>query len=171
VVLESGYTPNAAYFAQRARGTPDEATFKPSNEGIRLNRTFLTREGTPLAGNEVRQGEIVVIRTEVASINGPMQNVVVQNVLPAGLEVENPRLTTTESLPWVQSISMPQHADIRDDRVLFFVDLDGYATLTFYTVARAITPGTFKLPPSQAEAMYAPVFRATEGLGTFKVTR
>jgi len=171
VVLENGYTPNAAYFAMRARGTPEEATFKPSADGMRLKRTFLTRDGVPLAGNEVSQGEIVVIRTDVASVNGPMQNVVVQNVLPAGLEVENPRLTTTESVPWVQSISVPQHADIRDDRVLFFVDLDGYATLTFYTVARAITPGTFKLPPAQAEAMYAPVFRATEGLGTFKVRR
>lgn len=171
VVLENGYTRDAAYFALRARGTPEESTFKPSAEGLRLKRTYLTRDGLPLAGLEVRQGEIVVIRTEVGSISGPMQNVVVQNVLPAGLEVENPRLTTTESLPWVQSISVSQHADIRDDRVLFFADLDGRTPLTFYTVARAITPGTFKLPPAQAEAMYAPAFRVTEGLGTFKVVR
>jgi uncharacterized protein YfaS (alpha-2-macroglobulin family) len=171
VVFENGYVPNAAYYALRVRGTPAEETFTASSEGLRVQRTFLTRDGVPLTSNEVRQGDIVVIRTDVASVSGPMQNVVVQNVLPAGLEVENPRLTTTETLPWVQSISMPQHADIRDDRVLFFVDLDSHAPLAFYTVARAITPGTFKLPPAQTEAMYAPAFRATEPLRTFKVVR
>ena len=94
-----------------------------------------------------------------------MQNVMIQVPLPAGLEVENPRLSTTENL------FMPQHADLRDDRVLFFVDLHAHGKQVFDTVARAITPGQFRLPPAQAEAMYAPSFRATEGMGTFKVTR
>src|SRR5688500_19602226 len=100
-----------------------------------------------------------------------MQNVVIQVPLPAGLEDENPRLSTTESLPWVGNLAAPQHADIRDDRVLFFVDLHSYGKLSFYTVARAITPGEFRLPPAQAEAMYAPAFRATENLSKFRVTR
>jgi len=91
--------------------------------------------------------------------------------LPGGLEVENPRLSTTESLPWIQSIVTPQHADIRDDRVLFFVDLAAGSKLAFYTVARAITPGEFRLPPAQAEAMYAPAYRATEALGKFRIRR
>ena len=131
----------------------------------------MDRGGTPLVAKDVKQGDIVVIHTEIGSISGAMQNVVIQVPLPAGLEVENPRLSTTESLPWVQNITAPQHADIRDDRVLFFVDLPAYGKLSFYTVARAITPGEFRLPPAQAEAMYAPAFRATEALSHFKVTR
>jgi uncharacterized protein YfaS (alpha-2-macroglobulin family) len=171
VELENGYAPDTAYYTVRVRGTPRAATFRASAEGMRLTRTFMDRDGTPLRANDVKQGEIVVIRTEIESTAGPLQNVVVQVPLPAGLEVENPRLTTTESLPWVASIAEPQHADIRDDRVLFFVDLAAAGKLTFYTVARAITPGQFRLPPAQAEAMYAPSFRATEGMGKFKVTR
>jgi uncharacterized protein YfaS (alpha-2-macroglobulin family) len=169
VTMENGYSPNAAHYTVRVRGTPAEESFRASAEGIRLTRTFLDRDGKPLAGNSVRQGDIVVIRTDVTSTTGRLENVVVQMPLPAGLEVENPRLATTESLPWVQNISEPQHADIRDDRVLFFVDLGAGAS--FYTVARAITPGEFRLPPAQAEAMYAPRFRATEAVGTFRVTR
>jgi uncharacterized protein YfaS (alpha-2-macroglobulin family) len=171
VALDDGYKPNAAYFAVRVRGTPTEATFRPSAEGMRITRTFLNRDGTPLASNDVHQGQVIVIRTEVESGSGPIENVVVQVPLPAGLEVENPRLSTTESLPWVQNLAAPQHADIRDDRVLFFVDLPPAGKLAFYTVARAITSGEFRLPPAQAEAMYAPSFRATEGLGRFRVTR
>jgi uncharacterized protein YfaS (alpha-2-macroglobulin family) len=170
VKMENGYTPNAAYFTVRVRGTPTETSFRPSSDGIQLTRSFLDRDGAPLAANNVKQGDIVVIRTEVKSIAGAMQNVVIQVPLPGGLEVENPRLTTTESLPWIQSMATPQHADLRDDRVLFFTDL-GEGSQTFYTVARAITPGEFRLPPAQAEAMYAPAYRATEGLAQFKVTR
>ncbi|HEV7765853.1 MAG TPA: MG2 domain-containing protein [Thermoanaerobaculia bacterium] len=169
VEFEDGYKKDAAYFTVRVRGTPTAASFNASANGMRIVRTLLNRDGIPLAGNNVKQGEIVVIRTQVVTTSGPLQNVVIQNPLPAGLEVENPRLSTTESLPWVQTLDAPQHADIRDDRVLFFVDLNG--TATFYTVARAITPGEFRLPPAQAEAMYAPAFRATEGVGTFKVTQ
>ncbi|HYC60735.1 MAG TPA: MG2 domain-containing protein [Thermoanaerobaculia bacterium] len=169
VTFENGYVADAAYYTVRVRGTPLESSFQPSAEGMRITRTFMDRNGTPLQTNDVKQGEIVVIRTEVTSMSGRLENVVIQNLLPAGLEVENPRLTTTETLPWVQHLADVQHSDIRDDRVLFFVDLN--RSVTFYTVARAITPGEFRLPPAQAEAMYAPRFRATEGLGTFKVRR
>jgi uncharacterized protein YfaS (alpha-2-macroglobulin family) len=171
VLMENGYVADAAYFTVRVRGTPSESTFRPYADGLRLTRTFMDRGGTPLVAKEVKQGDIVVIRTEIESTAGAMQNVVIQVPLPAGLEVENPRLSTTESLPWVQNLAAPQHADIRDDRVLFFVDVNAYGKLAFYTVARAITPGEFRLPPAQAEAMYAPAFRVTEGLGTFKVMR
>jgi alpha-2-macroglobulin len=169
VTLENGYVADAAYYTVRVRGTPVESTFRASADGMRITRTFLDRDGVALKANAVKQGDIVVIRTDVAPTSGRLDNVVIQNPLPAGLEVENPRLTTTESLPWVQKIAGAQHTDIRDDRVLFFVDLT--EGVSFYTVARAITPGEFRLPPAQAEAMYAPRFRATEGMGTFRVTR
>jgi uncharacterized protein YfaS (alpha-2-macroglobulin family) len=171
VSMENGYVADAAYYTVRVRGTPSEATFRPYADGLRLTRTFMDRGGIPLIAKEVKQGDIVVIRTEIESTAGAMQNVVIQVPLPAGLEVENPRLSTTESLPWVGNLAAPEHADIRDDRVLFFVDVNATGNLVFYTVARAITPGEFRLPPAQAEAMYAPAFRATEELAKFKVTR
>ena len=40
---------------------------------------------------------------------------------------------------------------------------------TFYTLVRAVAPGTFRLPPVQAEAMYNPSLRATSERGTMEV--
>jgi len=171
VVLDEPYHSGAAFYALRTRGVPTVASFHPSSEGLRITRTFLTREGTVLPSLEAKQGDLLVVRIEVETIAGPMQNVVVENLLPAGLEVENPRLSTTETLPWVNVIAAPQHADARDDRVLFFVDLQPRATLTFYTLVRAVTPGVFALPPTQAEAMYNPAFHSTGELQKFSVAR
>ena len=48
----------------------------------------------------------------------------VVNLLPSGLEVENPRLQTTEQLPWVTDASFQlDYLDLRDDRILVFTDL------------------------------------------------
>jgi uncharacterized protein YfaS (alpha-2-macroglobulin family) len=66
---------------------------------------------------------------------------------------------------------VPQYADIRDDRLLFFVDLHQGSALTLYTLVRAVSPGTFALPPAQAEAMYNPAFHAATRLESFTVTR
>lgn len=171
VVLDEPYKSGAAFYALRTRGIPTVASFLPTSNGLRITRTFLTREGDPLTTPEAKQGDLIVIRTEVETLAGKLQNVVIENLLPAGLEVENPRLSTTETLPWVNVIAAPQHADARDDRVLFFVDLNPGGALTFYTLVRAVSPGVFALPPFQAEAMYNPAFHSTGPLSKFSVTR
>ena len=62
----------------------------------------------------------------------------------------------------------PAHQDIRDDRVLLFTDLPADDELA-YALLRAVAPGTFRLPPVQAEAMYDPAIRATGERGTIEV--
>jgi len=63
----------------------------------------------------------------------------------------------------------PAHQDIRDDRVLLFTDLPENEWHTAYALLRAVAPGTFRLPPLQAEAMYDPAIRATGERGTIEV--
>ncbi len=46
--------------------------------------------------------------------------------------------------------------EIRDDRVLFFVDHMAAGMYRYRYLARATTHGTFVLPPTRAEQMYAP---------------
>ena len=52
------------------------------------------------------------------------------------------------------------NVDIRDDQVLYFVELPPSGTLVYYTLLRAVTPGTYRQPPVFAEAMYARDHRA-----------
>jgi uncharacterized protein YfaS (alpha-2-macroglobulin family) len=97
-------------------------------------------------------------------------NVAIVSLLASGVEVENPRLETTEQLPWVNDANLRAvHQDLRDDRFLLFTDLPANSWQTFYTLVRAVAPGTFRLPPVHAEAMYNPAIRGTSAKGEVTV--
>jgi uncharacterized protein YfaS (alpha-2-macroglobulin family) len=80
----------------------------------------------------------------------------VVDLLPAGLEIENPRLRSRGQLDYEPQVDYsPSYQDIRDDRILLFSDsLSGEQHFS-YTV-RAVTPGRFTIPNAYAEAMYDP---------------
>ena len=86
--------------------------------------------------------------------------------LPAGLEIINPALSVSQSLPqddpstrsygWWWWGTWYEHQNLRDDRAEAFTSLlwDGVYEYTYF--ARATTPGTFIVPPAKAEEMYSP---------------
>ena len=87
--------------------------------------------------------------------------------LPAGLEVMNPALAVTGSIPSDQkdaSSKRPwwwwrqwyEHQNMRDERVEAFTSLLWEGVYDYSYVARATTPGTFVVPPTKAEEMYSP---------------
>lgn len=91
--------------------------------------------------------------------------------LPAGLEALNPSLANTQTVPPPETDGgvVPahsfdswwwgtwyEHQQLRDDRVEAFTTLLPGGTYTYSYVARATTPGTFVVPPTRAEEMYAP---------------
>jgi uncharacterized protein YfaS (alpha-2-macroglobulin family) len=163
VTFNAGYKPGAAYYSLVTRGVRNAASFKPSSDGIKVSRELLTRDGKPLDPAGVRQGDLLICVTKVESTNGRLDNVVVQNLIPAGLEVENPRLATTESFTWITGeVSACTNTDIRDDQVLYFVELPESGVQTYYTLLRAVTPGVYVQPPVYAEAMYV---RANHAVG------
>ena len=101
VKLNDGYTAGAAFYALTTRGVRNVAAFRPTSDGIEVSRELLTRDGKPLDPTGVKQGDLLVCVTKVGVDERPLDNVVVQNLIPAGLEVENPRLKTTESFTWM----------------------------------------------------------------------
>lgn len=169
IQMNAGYKPGAAFYSVLTRGTPTDEEFKPARNGIELERSFLNREGQAVNVSNVRQGDLLVIKTRVRSVTGPLNNVAIVNLLPSGLEVENPRLETTEQLPWITDASNLAYLDLRDDRILLFTDLPADSWQTYYTLVRAVAPGTFRVPPLQAEAMYNPSIRGTGERGTMEV--
>jgi uncharacterized protein YfaS (alpha-2-macroglobulin family) len=163
VTFNAGYKPGGAYYSLVTRGVRNVAAFHPTSNGIKVTRELLTRDGKPLDPAGVKQGDLLVCITKVESTNGKLDNVVVQNLIPAGLEVENPRLATTESFTWISGeVSACTNTDIRDDQVLYFVELPASGALTYYTLLRAVTPGVYMQPPVYAEAMYV---RANHAVG------
>ena len=155
--LGSGFQAGSAFYSLVTRGIPLDTTFQEEERGLELEREIRTRRGRQVDLSEIRQGELIVVKTRIRSVQGPVQNVVIQQLLPSGLEVENPRLATTEKLGWMTGTALgADYQDLRDDRVLFFADLPANQWRTVYTLLRAVSPGDFRIPPVHAEAMYNP---------------
>jgi hypothetical protein len=165
-------TDRNVFFTVVTTGTPKTGTHASRSDGLKAEQTLLARDGQPLAQDQIRQGELVLLRTRVRSTTGRVDNVVVQSLLPAGLEVENPRLATTEKLDWMDGTDfMDGHQDLRDDRILVFTNLPDTSWRVRYSLLRAVTPGVFALPPVQAEAMYNPDLLASGGIGSIQILR
>lgn len=172
--VEDGFEPGACYYSVRTRAVPTPAAYAPQSSGLAVERTFLTRDGAPLPPDAaLPQGALVVVKFAVRATKGRVANVVLENLLPAGLEVENPRLATTERLPWMEAAqeeTTPAYLDLRDDRTLTFTDLPDDKWHVTYALLRAVTPGSFTVPPAQAEAMYAPELRASGPISKLTVS-
>lgn len=172
VRLEPGYEAGSAYYSLNLRGVPTDEAFRPLSAGLAVERALLDRDGRPADAAAVTQGDLLVLRTRVRSLAGPVENVAVESLLPAGLEIENPRLATTETLPWLDGGDLDvAYADLRDDRVRLFLDLPADSWRTAYALVRAVTPGAFALPPPAAEAMYDPSLAAVGERGRLTVGR
>lgn len=170
LVMGPGYKPGAAFFHVFTSGIPTDAAFKPKAQGFEIEREIFDREGKKVGLDDLKQGDLLVIKTRVRSVSGAVQNVAIVNLLPSGLEVENARLESTEQLPWIEDANFsPAYQDLRDDRILFFADLPANSWQTYYTLVRAVAPGKFRLPPVHVEAMYNPALYAVGVRGAIEV--
>lgn len=157
---------NVYYFAQN-EGIPSGGKIPEEDNGLRVRREYLSRDGQPMG--EIRQNDLVVIKITLTSTNGlSVDNVVVTDLLPAGLEVENPRLTEPRDMDWIQKPSVPDYFDLRDDRINFYTSATG-TEQTFYYLARAVSKGRFVVGPVSADAMYNSEYRSYNGAGTLTV--
>jgi uncharacterized protein YfaS (alpha-2-macroglobulin family) len=95
----------------------------------------------------------------------------VVDLLPAGLELENQNLANSAASlddasaavqEWRQSMQNAsiRHQEFRGDRYVAAVEVSGYDTTHLLYLARAVTPGTYRVPPPQVESMYRPSWQA-----------
>lgn len=146
---------------------------KPQANVLHIERQFLDSEGNPRSLSSLKSGELVIVKLKVwADRNVP--DALVVDLLPAGLELENQNLANSsaqladaasdsELNTWLQQMQQQdiQHMEFRDDRFVTALSLtrDNPATLLY--LARAVTPGTYRIPQPQVESMYVPQWRAT----------
>jgi uncharacterized protein YfaS (alpha-2-macroglobulin family) len=118
----------------------------------------------------VRQNDLIIVRVTLTSSVNLLDNVAVSDLLPAGLEIENPRITETTAYPFIQNAARPEHLDIRDDRIIFYTSFTGRnRQQVFYYLVRAVSRGSFQLPAIVAEAMYDGRYYSASGEGLLRV--
>jgi len=159
------------YLTIETEGFPaGPASPSPESAGLRIERRYWTLEGRPVQHFRLR--DLVVVELTVT----PAQHVVLDNVavedrLPAGLEVQNPRLGESPWLTWVDRsrLWVPEYVDVRDDRIVVFGRLSGAVTRAYYYLARVVTPGEFFRPAASAQVMYRPEIRGRTDVGRLTV--
>ena len=142
----------------------------PTSNVLKISREYFTLDGKPADLTNLKSGELLVVRLNVAA-SERVSDALVVDLLPAGLELENQNLsdssaslgdsadTLKESMMDMQQANI-KHIEFRDDRFVAALALDGYTPGTLLYLARAVTPGSYHLPPPQVESMYVPEWRA-----------
>lgn len=157
------------YYFWEASGIDLSGDYKVGDRFLKVRRSFLDRHGNRITGNTVEQNDLVIVKISLTSSqHDNVPNVVITDLLPAGLEVENPRLSSLPKADWIENQTSPDHYDFRDDRVLIYDDKSAKRQ-TYYYMARAVTPGRFRLGPVGAEAMYDGSYHSYHGGGVFRV--
>lgn len=148
---------------------------KPLDQGMVIIREIVDGEGRLLTQNAIDENTEVWERLTVVA---PEERhfVVIEDILPAGLESVNESLSNVAALnnsaPKLQKGTQDMyftHKEYHDDRTTIFAD---YLPAGVYEVSyriRATTPGKYHRPPAQAYQMYIPDVSGHSSGGWFSV--
>ena len=158
---------------------------KPSASGIEVRREYLDPETDapvdPARG--IKVGDMVRVRVTVSPAQWG-KHLSVEDPLPAGLEAVNAKLATSGGPPKSRAERggrrgepsdldecwwSPAAREVRDDRVIVFIDQLYPGPASFTYLARATTVGTYVVPGASAGEMYEPAVSARTAPLTFVV--
>jgi uncharacterized protein YfaS (alpha-2-macroglobulin family) len=160
----------ALYYFWEMEGISASGQVREEDNYLKVRREFLTRDGRPVGRAGFRQNDLVLVKITLRSAEaaGEVKNVAITDLLPAGLEIENPRLGPQREVDGEKAPSTPDYLDVRDDRINLFTTATPEPKI-FYYLARAVSKGTFKLGPVSADAMYNAEYRSYNGAGVVRV--
>ncbi|GAB3855874.1 alpha-2-macroglobulin [Hymenobacter terrigena] len=158
------------YYFWETEGISVSGQVREEDSYLKVRRQFLNRDGAALGSPTFRQNDLVVVKItiEAGDAAGEIKNVAITDLLPAGLEIENPRIGALRELAWAKDASTPDYLDVRDDRINLFTTATGKPK-HFYYLCRAVSKGTFKLGPVNADAMYNADYHSYNGAGVVRV--
>ena len=157
------------YYSLITEGVRRDGNVRIEDKNLRVRREFFNRFGAPIALDGVKQNSLVVIKITAATDVDRLDNVAISDLLPAGFEIENPRLVETTQYKFIQGESTPDYVDIRDDRINYYTNFNGTRLRIFYYLVRAVSKGEFQYAPITAEAMYDGNYYSGSGRGVLKV--
>ncbi|GEM_PF-56985 len=169
--------PGRLYYTLRLRYTEPAAQVQALDRGIGVERSYVAVDTATLSptGELVREallGDVVQVQLTL-TVPEDMPYVMVEDMLPAGLEALDSSLNTTSAAAredFEQTDSeLPgwwffTHSAVRDNRVSLFAYELPKGTYQYTYLARATTPGSFQALPATAHRMYTPeVFGRSAG--------
>ncbi len=157
----------SAYYFWSIEGINLDGIVKEEDSYLKVRRKFYDyRTNQEVTNNQFNQGDLILGKIELTGSQNSVDNIVINNIVPAGFELENPRLTNENQVNVKITNPMPiDYLDIRDDRQFIFTSVEKNKTTEFYYLLRVVNKGSFVLPPVSAESMYDPEFHSLNGMG------
>jgi uncharacterized protein YfaS (alpha-2-macroglobulin family) len=171
------------YYRIGMKYAPTNLKLEPADHGFEILRKYEAVDNKDDVKQNadgswtIKSGARVRVRVTMVAQARRYHVALVDN-LPAGLEILNPGLAVTESIPAdtgsgnTSVIEMGsrsfgsnyywwrwnwfEHQNFRDERAEAFASLLWEGAYNYTYVARATTPGQFVVPPAKAEEMYHP---------------
>ena len=146
-----------------------------AERGFKIERTYYTLDGKPADATKAKQNERFAVVLKMTEPQPQFGRVIVADYLPAGFEIDNPRLVSsgdTGTLAWIADAQGPVNAEFRDDRfsAAFERKSDDPSVFTVAYVVRAVSPGRYVHPQAYVEDMYRPDRFGRTATGTVEVT-
>lgn len=159
------------YFFWTTEGVKINEKVKEEDSNLQIRRSFYSyKTGRLIPDNRFYQGELIVCKIELTGYDRSADNIVITDLIPAGFEIENPRLNPATEVNWLPRDPLNvQYMDIRDDRLLLFTNVQRNKTNDFYYLLRVVNQGTYQLPVIGAEAMYDQEYHSYNGSGVIKI--
>ena len=155
------------YVSRDIAGVPRIAPVANDSK-VWIKRSYYTLDGKIYDGHALKEGEGLVVGVAIEA-REEMADALLTDLLPGGLEIENFNLSDTKQ--WADVVvdgiqindranaAEVRHEEFRDDRYVAALKLyKGQKAHVFYLV-RAVSPGTFVVPPPMIEDMYRPEIR------------
>jgi uncharacterized protein YfaS (alpha-2-macroglobulin family) len=147
-----------------------------ASNGFKIERNYFTLDGKPADIGKVRQNDRFAVVLKITEGKPEFGHIMVSDYLPAGLEIDNPRLVSSGdsgTLDWIEDGVEAQNTEFRDDRFTAAIDraADAKAVFSVAYVVRAVSPGKYVLPQAYVEDMYNPSRYGRTGTGSVEVTR
>ena len=151
--------------------TPEPA----AERGFKIERSYFTLDGEPADPANAKQNQRFVVVLKMTEPKPQYGRVIVADYLPAGFEIDNPRLVSsgdTGTLAWITDAVEPVNSEFRDDRFTAAFDRDDNSPPVFTVayVVRAVSPGHYVLPQAMVEDMYRPDRFGRTATGTIDIT-
>lgn len=155
------------YLFWMAEGVPAQGGAVAEDRGMRVRRKLFALDGTEIAAPfRLRQGEVY---EAVLDIDATGDDLVLADLLPAGLEIEDAALKGQEVERAVRGSARAAQIELKDDRLLWFGSCSGEGSYRYRV--RAVTPGTFVWPAVDGARMYEPTVRSVGASGQLVVEK
>ena len=152
-----------------------EEPLPAGGNGFAISRNYHALDGSPISVADIKQNERFVVVVNASQLDDVPARLMISDLLPAGLEIENPSLVQSadqQNFNWLPQTEVA-HVEFRKDRVLAAINREqgGPKDFTIAYVVRAVSPGSFMHPAAVIEDMYRPEKSARTASGFMNVSR